>query len=139
MARKDYYSELSKKDEFYCDFHHSFLAHPGNGQIIKRTNEDAIKMSIRNLILTNRYERLGNPDIGSDIRATLFELADFGISDVLQAKIENTLENYEPRCEVEDVIVKTNEDSNKVEVSIIFSTRNIPEPIKLDLTLVRDR
>lgn len=139
MARRDYYSELPREEEFFSDFHHSFYVHPGNGQIIRRVNDEAIKLSIRNLILTNRYERLGDPDIGGNVRGSLFELMDSLFEETLKTQIKSTLENYEPRATIEDIIVNAKEDSNALDVSIIFSIKNKPEPIRLDLTLVRDR
>ena len=57
----------------YSDIPNSFVAHPVSGDVTRKRNEDSIVQSIRNLLLTDRGERLFQPDVGSDIRAVLFE------------------------------------------------------------------
>ena len=73
MARADRITELSAKDEIYSDFLVNLNPHPVSGMLLRFVNEKAVTRSIRNLILTNRGERLYQPKIGSDIRSILFE------------------------------------------------------------------
>jgi phage baseplate assembly protein W len=123
----------------YSDYRKDLKASPVNNDLARRTDDDSIKESIRNLILTDRGERLFNPEIGSDIRGMLFENITPDLVVVLRENIRNTLENYEPRCNVIEIVVDTSVDSNSVFVRIIFNTINTEEPSTLDLLLDRVR
>ncbi len=62
--KDDEFKQLNKDRDIYSDFNHTFLPHPFTNQISRKTNVDAIKLSMRNLILTNKFERLRNPAFG---------------------------------------------------------------------------
>ena len=117
----------------------NFNVHPGNKQLVRVTNEDSVKKSIRNIILTNKYERLRNPNLGGSINKFLFEpvgpITEIGLKDA----ITNTIENYEPRAELVDVKISVYPDENAYAVSIIFYIKTKQTPINLDLTLYRVR
>ena len=61
------------KEVVYSDFFTDFSAHVNTGQLNKKTNEDAVKQSVRNLLLTDMYERPFQPTIGCNLRGLLFE------------------------------------------------------------------
>ena len=82
----------------YSDFHKDLAPIPGRGDIARRLNENAVRESIKNLILTDRGERLFQPNLGSDIRASLFENVTPTTIILLKDKVREVLNAYEPRC-----------------------------------------
>lgn len=107
--------------------------------IVKRYDEQAIKASVRNLILTSNYERPFHPEIGTPISSLLFEPATPMLTAVLERAIRTTINNFEPRVDLNDVQCVVNEDSNSVDVSIIFTILNTQTPQVLNLVLERTR
>ena len=139
MSRQDQYTSTSKKEELYSDFHVDLNPHPEAGDVVRYVNENAVKRSLRNLILTNRYERLFQPDIGSNINKLLFEPMGFSTANSLKNFIIETITNHEPRCKLIDVVIIPNEDNHAYQVNIVFSIINKQDPINLAITLYRVR
>jgi len=139
MARADTYTQSDLTKDLYSDFMNDLTPHPNTNSIVLLKNVNAVSRSIKNLILTNKYERPYNPKIGSNIRAFLFEPADAITANSMRTEIELLISKYEPRAMIEDVIVNASQDENSYEVSIIYSIKNVAEPIRLDLTLYRVR
>ena len=100
----------------FKDISSSFKRHPVTNDILALTNEDAIKRSVRNLVETINEERFFNPLIGSHVRESLFELPDNTIRSTLKAQIEN----FEPRVNLTDVIVNHPNDSNDLEITVVY-------------------
>jgi len=123
----------------YKDLDLNFTAHPVSGDIAKVENEDAIKRSIRNLILTNNYERPFQPELGSNILHTLFEPMNRVTQYKLQTSIEDLINFREPRAELLQVKVESNYDENRYEVSIIFMVQDQLEPLQVQIFLQRVR
>lgn len=139
MARRDFYTETTKQVERYTDFHHSFIPNPGNGQIGKKINADCVKMAVRNLVLTDKYERPGDPSIGCNVRGSLFDLMHSSSGDEIEGWIRDVIERLEPRVDIEEINVDVNTDGNEVRVFLLFSIKTIPETQSLELKLIRDR
>ncbi len=127
------------KKVVYSDFFTDFTAHINTGQLNKKTNEDAVKQSVRNLLLTDHYERPFQPEIGCNLRALLFE--NFTPDTQLLAKkyITETIEHYEPRAILMNIQVVPHIDKNALHVSILFRIINATTPTRLDLILERTR
>ncbi len=123
----------------FADLDLNFAAHPVTGDINKHYDEMAIVNSVKNLILTNHYERLFNPDIGSNVRKLLFEPMDVITSTAIQRDIEQTLKNFEPRISVGSVSVVGNFDQGAYDVSLSFNIVNRMEPITINFILERVR
>ena len=104
----------------FKDISLSFKRHPVTNDILALTNEDAIKRSVRNLVETVNQERFFNPLIGSHVRESLFDLADNSLRATLKAQIRTSIENFEPRVNLTDVIVNHPNDSNDLEITIIY-------------------
>lgn len=130
---------MANIDVFYRDIPINFLVHPLKGDIIPVTNEDAVKSSIRNLLLTDPYERFFNPGIGAGIRATLFENINRDTEFFLKEKITDVIKNYEKRARLYNVAVKALPDENAYSVTIVFYVVNNTAPVTLDLILRRVR
>jgi phage baseplate assembly protein W len=106
----------------------SFQVNPLTYDIIVNKNETAIARSVRNLILTNRGERFFNPYIGSKVNALLFENMDASTASIIKSEIETTINNYEPRVDLIDVIVNPNYDDNEFNVNVRYYIVGIDSP-----------
>jgi phage baseplate assembly protein W len=130
---------MAKNTRTFSDIDMAFLANPVSKDIYKKYDENAIKQSIKNLILTKNFERPFRSDIGSQISSLLFE----PITPVLRATIKKTITNtiisYEPRVNLLSVEVLLSPDNNGVYVTIVFSIVNTSTPISVDLFLERTR
>ena len=110
----------------------------GSADVNTLTDVTAVKRSVRNLILTNHYEKPFHPEIGSGVRETLFELMTPMTSFILTKKIENVIETYEPRVTLVGVRALPNLDRNEYEVSIEFYVVNAPAEL-VGLTIFLER
>jgi len=99
----------------------------------------AIKRSVRNLIQTNYYERPFRPQLGSNLRAMLFELYSPQMSHAISKEIGLLLKNYEPRARLVNVHTNSNAERNGYEISISFYVVNFPEPVEVEAFLERLR
>ena len=104
----------------FKDISLSFNMHPVTKDISVLKDANAIKRSVRNLVQTIPRERFFNPNLGSDVRSSLFDFVDFGTASVIQQQIETTIDNYEPRVDNLQVEVFPRPDRNEFEVNIYF-------------------
>lgn len=135
-------AEIKKvKSRIYSDINLLMGIHPTTRDVIKRVDEDAVKNSIKNLVMTNLYERLFHPEIGCQITAMLFEPYTPVTSQIMRTTIENVIKKYEPRAILQNVSVNGDADNNAVAVTIEFFIINIdrPEPFTLTTFLTRVR
>ena len=139
MPQKDEYGNAGVKEELYSDFLTDLNPHPTTGQVLRFADEFAIKRSIKNLLLTNKYERLFQPAIGSDISRILFEPVSVPTSTLLKQQIMDVITDYEPRCKLVEVIVEPSPDQNLYTVTIIFAIINREDLISTNITLYRVR
>ena len=139
VLKKSIDTLISSQQEYYSDFLDDFMVHPVKKDLLRNTNEDAVKGSIRNLLLTNRGDRLYDSNIGSDIRKILFENFSPAMDSVLADLIRTTIENHEPRAKIIDIFVNSDVDSHYVVATLVFSVINKEEPITLELILNRIR
>ena len=120
----------SRSAQIYKDFNLNFSKHPVTKDISKLTDAEAVKRSVRNLINTNFYERPFHPEIGSDIRRILFEPVTPIVADVLKRKVEDVINNFEPRAELINVTSIATPDSNAYDLVIEFYLRNSPDGLQ---------
>ena len=126
--------------QVFSDLNLNFVAHPLTGDITKLTNIEAVKRSVRNLINTNFYERPFHPEIGSDVRAVLFEPVSPIVESVLSRHVQDVITNFEPRALLAGVSVSPDFDNNVYMVTVEFYIQNAPaELIDLSFTLERLR
>jgi len=129
----------SKKITLYQDFKKNLEKSPVSSDLTVLKDEDSVKESIKNLILTDRGERLMQPDLGGNISGMLFENITPATLVLIQNNIRTTIDLYEPRAELIDVIASSNIDDNVVKVEIAFYITNVQQPITLDVFLERTR
>lgn len=130
---------MSLATRVYTDLDLDFAAHPVTGDIVKKKGTAAISTSMKNLLLTNFYERLFQPSIGSNLNRLLFENMDNIIAGQLKTEIENVIRNYEPRVSIHAVTVKPDFDYQRYDVSVVFFIVNQTDPIQVNLFLERVR
>ena len=122
----------------YSDLDLFFSKKATSSDISKVTDIQAVKRSIRNLILTDHYEKPFHPEIGSGIRGLLFELMSPLTANVLAKVVEDVIENYEPRAKLIGVTVYPDMDRNSYEVTIEFYVINTPTEL-VELTVMLER
>ena len=127
-------NDISRDVRQYRDLDLFFSKNQGNGDVNKITGVEAVKRSIRNLVLLNFYEKPFNPEIGSDVRYLLFENMSPLTSVVLARAIEDVLEDFEPRARLVSVRAFPNLDRNEYEVTIEFFVVNTPTEL-VDMTV----
>lgn len=130
---------ISKRISIYSDFFKDLTPNPLTSDVSLKFDEDAVKESIKNLILTDKGERLMRPLIGGNIRAMLFESNTPAVIKMIQEQVRETIEEYEPRAQLIDVVVKSAIDDNRIEVTIRFYIINIEQPISFTVFLERTR
>lgn len=116
-----------------------FTAHPVTGDVARKYDENAIKQAVKNLILTQNYERPFHSEIGSQVRALLFENATPMTKALLKKTITDVINNFEPRVNLLDVGVQFLEDRNAVNIEILFKIKNTFTPLTVNLVLERTR
>ena len=117
-----------------------FFSKKSNNDVNKVTDIEAVKRSVRNLVLLNSYEKPFHPEIAGDVRALLFENMTPLTSAVIARKIQDVIENFEPRARLTGVNVTPDFDRNLYEVSVYFYVVNAPtELVEVDALLERLR
>ena len=127
------------KEPVFKDIPLSFTAHPITGNVKALVNRDAVKQSVKNIVLTNFYERPYNPTFGGDILSQLFENMDPITEYNIAKNIRTALDNYEPRAIIDDIVSDFYEDRNAINVTITFRIKNDAEPISVNVLLDRVR
>ena len=125
----------------YKDLDLDFFAHPTTKDVVKKTGIDAIKRSIRNLVLTNFYDRPFRSYIGSNVQKLLFENATPLTRIFIKDAVEEVIRNFEPRARLvnDSVVVNLNEDQNGYDVTITFVEVSREEPATITVFLRRIR
>jgi len=130
---------MATVNKIYSDIDFTFTKKPGAGDVALSYDAQAVIRSIRNLLLTRHYERLFNPELGSNLDLILFEMVSPITAFALQREIENTISNYEPRATLTEVIVSANPDKNAYDVTLTFYIENASLPTTVTLLLERNR
>lgn len=134
-------NEVSRINENYRDLDLAFLAHPASGDIVKKTGVDAIKKSVRNLLMLKKGELGFSPEKGCGIDFILFEPFSPAAVEMLIKEIRYTLTAFEPRINIVEIIVSDEDElaKNSIKVDVIFSVINHNEPITVTVFLERIR
>jgi hypothetical protein len=128
----------------YKDFSLAFTRNPVTGDVATIKDVQDIKRSVRNLVMMNPGDKPFHPEIGTGIRAALFQNFSPTMSEALRLRIENTLKIYEPRITVREVSFRDPDsqslDNNELNCFIIFTLNNAPEQLEqVSLMLQRIR
>lgn len=131
-------ASISRKFD-YSDLDLDFIPHPTTGDVVRKVGDDAIKRSVRNLILTNFYDRPFRGYIGSNATKLLFELATPITANLLKDAIIEVIKNYEPRIRIIQLAVQMDLDNNGYNVTMQYEIINRSEPAVITLFLERIR
>ena len=126
-------------DVLFSDFKIQFEPHPLTGDITRLTNNDAVKQSVKTLVLTEHYERRFRPFLGSNVTHHLFDNAIIDTAEDIRDEIENVLRNFEQRIDLLEVEVNLTPDQNQFIATIIFSVVGSTDPVELEVFLERVR
>ena len=128
-----------RANRIYKDLDLDFGRNVVTDDVNKLTDVEAVKRSVRNLINTNHYERPFHPEIGSDVRALLFENMTPLTALNLERKVQEVLQNFEPRAKISSVIAEPIEDRNAYHLQISFYVVGIQTPVVVETFLQRLR
>ena len=134
-----YQKGLSTHTRGWSDLDLDFIKHPVTKDVVRKTNVEAVKRAVVNLIRTNMYERPFHPEIDGGVTRHLFELSTPYMKHDIELAIRNCLRNFEPRVTVDNVQITGDLDKNGFNVSIFFTVINSPEPIVIGIFLERTR
>ena len=128
-----------RANRIYKDLDLNFGRNPITNDVNRLTDVEAVKRSVRNLINTNHYERPFHPEIGSDVRAMLFEPMTPLTALNLQRKVAEVLNNFEPRINLQQVLASPDIDRNSYELKIMFYVVGSNSPVEVETFLERLR
>ena len=130
-------NDISRNVKQYRDLD-LFFSRKSNKDVNKVTDIEAVKRSVRNLVLLNSYEKPFHPEIAGDVRGLLFELMTPLTSAVIARKIQDVIENFEPRARLTGVQAVPDFDRNAYEVTIYFYVVNAPTEL-VEVTQLLER
>lgn len=128
-----------EREPVFTDFYSNLTVHPQNKRLVLYTDDQSVKRSIRNILQTNATERFYNPNFGGGLRRFLFEDISPITADLIKDSIKDSINLYEPRARVIEVLVVPNEFNNSYEVTVYFEVINSPNAQNIQLTLYRVR
>ena len=132
-------NESQRSSRIYKDLNLDFQKNTATKDIQKITDIEAVKRSVRNLINLNHYEKPFHPEIGSNLRAMLFENITPQMNHIISKQIDILIRNFEPRCRLVQVNTQPDLDRNRYACQISFYVVNHPEPVTVESFLERLR
>ena len=130
---------MTRNTRNFSDLDLNFTAHPVTGDVSRRFDENAIKTALRNLILTNNFERPFHSEIGTPIRSMLFEPFSAMLSSNIERAIFDAVSAFEPRVNLDNVDVIASPDENSITITLTYRVLNTIRPITLHILLERTR
>ena len=139
MANLNATNNSKRSTRIYKDLDLDFGRNTVTNDVNKLTDVEAVKRSVRNLINTNHYERPFHPEIGSNLRAMLFENITPQMTHALSKQIDLLIRNFEPRARLVQINVQPFIERNGYRASISFFVVNTPERVEVETFLERLR
>lgn len=132
-------STVVAKTKGYSDLDLRLRQHPTHRDILPLRDIAAVKQSVRNLLLTSKYDRPFQPNIGAGLRQLLFEPADNITRAAIRRTVEQTLQNHEPRIKIIDIVISDMASINSYQIQLRFNIINVVDDVDLELYLERVR
>jgi phage baseplate assembly protein W len=129
----------TRNTRIFSDISLGFGSNPATADIVQVTNEDAVKSSIRNLISTKNFDRAFHPEIGCQIHNLLFENFTPVTLEMAKRMVFDVLTAYEPRARILDIRVADLQDSNELNITVIFTLVNSDKPVTVTTILNKAR
>ena len=143
MAYSNYDASTTNKSKrsnrIYADLNLSFTKNPATKDVARLFDVQAIKRSVKNIILTNKYEKPFNSDFGCNLRGFLFENITEPLLVIIKDRVAMAIEKYEPRVSVEDVVVREDVDKNGLSIMVSFLINGTEAPVSVSTFLQRVR
>lgn len=130
---------MSRQSRTFSDINLLFTKHPITYDLTKKVDEEAVKASIRNLIQTKNYERPFHPEIGCQISSLLFENFTPMTREIMKKTILDVVNKFEPRAKLIDIRIKEGQDTNNLDVDIVFKLINSNRPVTFTTAISRVR
>ena len=124
--------------KWYTDIDLNITPHPSSGDLVLKKDKEAVKRSVRNIMLTNNYERPFKPNFGANLRGLLFELADDMTKFEIRKQIIEALEMLEPRVTIDEIYLQSTRN-NEMHVNLHYGVVGVREPQTLEVILQRVR
>ena len=131
-------SILTSREKKYSDIHLLFEKKP-SGDIYKKTEADAVKQSVKNIVSTNTTEKPFDMEYGANITGMLFELSNALEQENIKDQIRSSINRYEPRARVLNILVNENPDANTLKVFVTFRVLSTGEVVELETNVSRLR
>ena len=131
-------SIVTTRNKKYTDIDLTFTAKP-SGDIFKKFDAAAVKQSVKNLLLTSRYEKPFQPNFGANLNSALFALDTDYDPDFIQDLIADAITKYEPRARVLEIALNLLPETNALDATIVFQVVNTNEVVSVDVSLTRLR
>ena len=132
-------NKSKRSNRIYSDLNLSFTKNPATKDVTRVFDVQAIKRAVKNIILTNKYERAFNSDFGCNLRGFLFENITEPLLVIIKDRVAMAIEKYEPRVSVEDVVVKEDIDKNGISIMVSFLINGTEAPVSVSTFLQRVR
>lgn len=132
-------ASITTRTRDYSDLDLDFTIHPVTKDVVKKVGPNAVARAIRNLVLTNFYERPFRSFIGANVQKMLFDNISPLTANILQDQIKDVIISFEPRATLSSVSVTPDPDNNGYSARIVFTVNNRPEPFTTTIFLERIR
>ena len=132
-------NQSKRSNRIYKDLNLNFTKNPATKDVARLFDVQAIKRAVKNIILTNKYERPFNSDFGCNLRGFLFENITEPLLVIIKDRVAMAIEKYEPRVTVEDVVVRDDQDKNGLSIMVSFLINGTEAPVSVSTFLQRVR
>ena len=132
-------NQSKRSNRIYKDLNLNFTKNPATKDVARLFDVQAIKRAVKNIILTNKYERPFNSDFGCNLRGFLFENITEPLLVIIKDRVAMAIEKYEPRVTVEDVVVNDDQDKNGLSIMVSFLINGTEAPVSVSTFLQRVR
>lgn len=132
-------SLVSSTNQTYSDIDLTLELNETTGDIYRKKDAASVKQAIKNILLTNRFEKPFKPDFGADLYGLLFDLSTDQTETEIKDKIKNTIERYEPRCSIEEIEVFATPETNSANVRLKYSIQGTNNLVSFSTNVSRIR
>lgn len=132
-------SSVTSRKKGWADLDLSLQLHPIRKDIMTLKDDNAIRNAVKNLLVTNFYERPFNSTIGANLRALLFEPADTLTKINIRENITEVIRRYEPRVSINDIKIQDNSMTNSYKITVFFLIKEFDTDQSVEIVLRRLR
>jgi len=132
-------SKVVSKKKAWRDLDLNFIPHPIRGDVVPLKDDNAIKQAVRNLLVSNFFDRPFQPELGANLKGLLFEPADYITRIDIKDGIQNVLTQYEPRIQLLNINVEDLSDRNAYRILVVFRIKEYDTEESVEIVLRRLR